>query len=165
MHGAAKGIAIWTVLSVASVQAFDPGHIPSDSWLTGHGFRHGDIEDALTPWIKARQNVTSGWDFKDGDVNQIYFGNWLRDYSQVIDTGSLKVFDANTLVTVVTVLGYLQFGSSSGPFQVNSERLGVYLPVGTNRSNTSTIHETTQTVKMLESTTLASALQSIPRSF
>lgn len=55
--------------------------------------------------------------------------NWLRDYSQVIDTGSLKVFDANTLVTVVTVLGYLQFGSSSGPFQVNSERLGVYLPV------------------------------------
>lgn len=34
-------------------------------------------EDALTPWIKARQNVTSGWDFKDGDVNQIYFG-WGR---------------------------------------------------------------------------------------
>lgn len=129
MPGAAKGIAILTVLSVASVQAFDPGHIPSDSWLTGHSFRHGDIEDALTPWIMNRQNVTNGWDFKDGDVNQIYFGNWLRDYSQVIDTGSLKVFDANTLVTVVTVLGYLQFGTSSGPFQVNSERLGVYLPV------------------------------------
>ncbi|KAG8910053.1 hypothetical protein FRC01_006572, partial [Tulasnella sp. 417] len=55
--------------------------------------------------------------------------NWLRDYSQVIDTGSLKVFDANTLVTLVGVLGYLQFGSSSGPFEVNSERLGVYLPV------------------------------------
>ncbi|KAG9041223.1 hypothetical protein FS837_012535 [Tulasnella sp. UAMH 9824] len=50
-------------------------------------------------------------------------------YSQVIDTDSLKVFDEGTLVTLVKTLGYLQFGSSSGPFEVNSERLGVYLPV------------------------------------
>ncbi|KAG8952079.1 hypothetical protein FRC00_006930 [Tulasnella sp. 408] len=108
---------------------FDPGRIPPDSSLTGHAFRHGDIEDSLKPWIASRPKETSGWNFKDGDVDQIYFGNWLRDYSQVIDTGSLKVFDEGTLVTLVKTLAYLQFGSSSGPFEVNSERLGVYLPV------------------------------------
>ncbi|KAG9019345.1 hypothetical protein FRB90_003751 [Tulasnella sp. 427] len=129
MYAFTRRIGILTVLAIGGTQAFDPGHIPPNSGLTGHAFRHGDLEYSLKPWIATRQNSTTGWQFKDGDVDHIYFGNWLRDYSQVIDTGSLKVFDASTLVTIVKVLGYLQFGSASGPFEVTSDRLGVYLPV------------------------------------
>lgn len=36
------------------------------------------------------------------DVKRIYFGNWLRDYSQAIDTGALKYVEAEAVRILVS---------------------------------------------------------------
>lgn len=36
------------------------------------------------------------------NIARVYFGNWLRDYSQAIDVGSLKGVNAATLRIIVS---------------------------------------------------------------
>lgn len=132
-----------TVLPSA-VYAFGAGDIPDFSFLNDRAFRHGDIENVIAEVIKiaghaagggmfsfARSIVgsSSGKKFSKEDVKKIYFGNWLRDYSQVMDIGGLSKLSADTLVLVVAVLGFLEFGFATEEFQVTPQRLGVYLPV------------------------------------
>lgn len=59
----------------------------------------------------------------------MYFGNWLRDYSQALDINSLSKLSADTLILIVAVLGFMTFGFATDEFQVTADRLGVYLPV------------------------------------
>ena len=61
-------------------------------------------------------------------VKRVYFGNWLRDYSQAMDVGSLKGVQAGTVRLLVWVLSFLSFGYATGEFEVTDERLGVYRP-------------------------------------
>lgn len=80
-------------------------------------------------------------------IKRTYFGNWLRDYSQAVDVGSLKGVNAatirilvrcipgaepiNPLLTVVFkvwVLSFMAFGYATEEFEVTEERLGVYRP-------------------------------------
>lgn len=61
-------------------------------------------------------------------VKRVYFGNWLRDYSQVVDVGSLKYVDKNTIRTILWVLSFMAFGYATGEFEVTEERLGCYRP-------------------------------------
>jgi hypothetical protein len=61
-------------------------------------------------------------------VKRVYFGNWLRDYSQAMDVGSLKQAQAESVRILVWVLGFLTFGYATQEFEVTSERLGVYRP-------------------------------------
>lgn len=61
-------------------------------------------------------------------VKRAYFGNWLRDYSQAVDVGSLKGVQAGTIRILVWVLSFLSFGYATGEFEVTEERLGVYRP-------------------------------------
>lgn len=42
-------------------------------------------------------------------IKRTYFGNWLRDYSQALDVGSLKGVNAATIRILVR----------SGPFQLS----------------------------------------------
>jgi hypothetical protein len=37
------------------------------------------------------------------DVKRVYFGNWLRDYSQAVDVGSLKYVEAGTIRIIVSL--------------------------------------------------------------
>ena len=37
-------------------------------------------------------------------VSRAYFGNWLRDYSQAVDVGSLKGINAATIRILVSLL-------------------------------------------------------------
>lgn len=37
-------------------------------------------------------------------IKRVYFGNWLRDYSQAVDTGSLKGVNAQTIRILVCFL-------------------------------------------------------------
>ncbi len=37
-------------------------------------------------------------------VKRVYFGNWLRDYSQAVDVGSLKGVSAPTIRILVRIL-------------------------------------------------------------
>lgn len=61
-------------------------------------------------------------------VRRVYFGNWLRDYSQALDVGTLKNIQSGTIRILVWVLSFLSFGYATGEFEVTEERLGVYRP-------------------------------------
>ncbi|KAK7686586.1 hypothetical protein QCA50_010186 [Cerrena zonata] len=112
----------------------------------GKAFRHGDIESILSELAKTAghsvggggligfaQSVLSaasgGAKFSKEDVKRVYFGNWLRDYSQAMDIAGLSKLTGDTIVLIVGVLGFLTFGFATEEYQVTPDRLGVYLPV------------------------------------
>ena len=66
--------------------------------------------------------------FTSMDVKRVYFGNWLRDYSQAIDTGSLKYVEAPTIRILLWILGFMTFGYATAEFEVTADRLGCYRP-------------------------------------
>ena len=76
--------------------AFGAGNIPSIAQIEGMNFRHGDIEDMLktVAFIK-------GHKWTSMMIKRVYFGNWLRDYSQAVDVGSLKGVSAPTIRILV----------------------------------------------------------------
>lgn len=61
-------------------------------------------------------------------VSRVYFGNWLRDYSQAIDVGTVKSVSAEAIRLLLSVLGFLTFGYGSREFEVTADRLGCYRP-------------------------------------
>ncbi|KAH9858257.1 heterokaryon incompatibility protein Het-C-domain-containing protein [Lenzites betulinus] len=140
-------LTVILVLLPSETYAFGAGDIPDFAYLNGKAFRHGDIEDILTELAKSvghagggggllgiAQSVlgaatgSSGSKFTKEDVKRVYFGNWLRDYSQAMDIAGLSKLSADTLVLIVSVLGFLTFGFATDEFEVTPDRLGVYLP-------------------------------------
>ncbi|KAI9638574.1 putative heterokaryon incompatibility protein HET-C [Dioszegia hungarica] len=119
---------------IPTVAAFGAGNIPSYSYLEGKAFRHGDIEDALANMAKAAGGGFLGRNvkFTNLDKSRVYFGNWLRDYSQAVDVGALKKTGLQTIITTCCVLGFLAHGSFnfyfSCRFEVTKESLGCYRP-------------------------------------
>ncbi|KAL2824731.1 heterokaryon incompatibility protein Het-C-domain-containing protein [Aspergillus cavernicola] len=108
------------------VHAFGAGNIASISKIEGQNWRHGDIEDALLTLLMAR--VAGGRKFSKLDVQRVYFGNWLRDYSQAVDVGTVKYVSAEAIRILLWVLGFLSFGYGTKEFEVTTERLGCYEP-------------------------------------
>ncbi|WNG53887.1 hypothetical protein F0U59_03095 [Archangium gephyra] len=91
----------------------------------GKSFGHESIEDALESSFPSREQR-----------RQIYFGNWLRDYSQAIDpalirpVGSKNIsegFTRDALTRVLDVLAREEFGNVP-MFAVTPQKLGVYRP-------------------------------------
>ncbi|KAK2003874.1 heterokaryon incompatibility protein Het-C [Colletotrichum falcatum] len=106
--------------------AFGAGNIASISKIEGQNWRHGDIEDALLTLAMAR--AMNGKKFTKMMVSRVYFGNWLRDYSQAIDVGTVKSVSAEAIRLLLCVLGFLTFGYGSKEFEVTADRLGCYRP-------------------------------------
>lgn len=105
--------------------AFGAGNIASLSAIEGQNWRHGDIEDTLlTLLISSR----TGKKFSKMDVKRVYFGNWLRDYSQAVDVGTVKMVSAEAIRILLWVLGFLSFGYGTKEFEVTRDRLGCYRP-------------------------------------
>ncbi|KAL5120215.1 hypothetical protein ACEQ8H_001772 [Pleosporales sp. CAS-2024a] len=111
------------VLLPTQADAFGAGNIASISKIEGHNWRHGDIEDML-----ATVACLKGHKWKSTMIKRVYFGNWLRDYSQAVDTATLARVQAETIRILVWVLSFMSFGYATGEFEVTSERLGVYRP-------------------------------------
>ena len=42
--------------------------------------------------------------------SKVYFGNWLRDYSQAVDVGTVKYVSAEAIRLILWVLGFMSFG-------------------------------------------------------
>jgi hypothetical protein len=72
--------------------------------------------------------AAGGKKFDKMAVSRVYFGNWLRDYSQAIDVGTVKYVSAEAIRLLLCVLGFLTFGYGSKEFEVTAERLGTYRP-------------------------------------
>lgn len=67
--------------------AFGAGNIASTAKIEGSNWRHGDIEDTLLGLLMT--SASGGKKFTKMDVKRVYFGNWLRDYSQAVDVSHL----------------------------------------------------------------------------
>ncbi|EAU37424.1 hypothetical protein ATEG_02462 [Aspergillus terreus NIH2624] len=115
-------LALLLVL-LPQAHAFGAGNIASISAVEGKNWRHGDIEDMLKTiaFIK-------GHKWTSNMVKRVYFGNWLRDYSQAMDVGTLKSLPADTIRVLVWILSFMTFGYATAEFEVTAERLGVYRP-------------------------------------
>ncbi|KAI9883634.1 MAG: hypothetical protein M1823_004599 [Watsoniomyces obsoletus] len=116
-------VTLCILLLCSPASAFGAGNIASISKIEGQNWRHGDLEDLLktVPFL-AHHKWTSLM------IKRAYFGNWLRDYSQAVDVGTLKGVQAGTIRILVWVLSFLSFGYATGEFEVTEERLGVYRP-------------------------------------
>ncbi|CAL1694230.1 unnamed protein product [Somion occarium] len=139
-------LTVLVVLLPTETYAFGAGDIPDFAYLNGKAFRHGDIEGILSELAKTAGHAAGGGGllgfaqsmisaasggakFSKEDVKKVYFGNWLRDYSQAMDIAGLSKLTADTLVLIVGVLGFLTFGYATDEYQITADRLGVYLPV------------------------------------
>ena len=80
-----------------------------------HSFGHEKIEFELEK---------AGFD-EETEIPYIYFGNWLRDHSQVITPMTKKIATRATLTKAVHYLSIIKHGTS-GDFDVNPELLGEY---------------------------------------
>ncbi|KAF4126400.1 Heterokaryon incompatibility protein Het-C [Geosmithia morbida] len=119
--GLLLALAICLVVLPGKASAFGAGNIPSIAQVEGHNWRHGDIEDTL-----ATIAFLHGKKWSSMLIKRVYFGNFLRDYSQALDVGTLKSINAETLRILVWVLSFMAFGYATDEFEVTSERLGVY---------------------------------------
>ncbi|PHH91923.1 hypothetical protein CDD83_9708 [Cordyceps sp. RAO-2017] len=116
-------LGVFLVLLPGKAAAFGAGNIPSIAQVEGHNWRHGDIEDMLKSIA-----FLHGKKWTSMLVKRTYFGNWLRDYSQAVDVGSLKGVNAATIRILVWVLSFMSFGYATEEFEVTEERLGCYRP-------------------------------------
>ncbi|DAA76944.1 TPA_exp: Uncharacterized protein A8136_7173 [Trichophyton benhamiae CBS 112371] len=116
-------VALLLVVLPARVEAFGAGNIASVSAVEGKNWRHGDIEDVIKTLA-----FIKGHKWTANMVKRVYFGNWLRDYSQAVDVGTLKNVPADSVRVLVWVLSFMTFGYATAEFEVTSERLGVYRP-------------------------------------
>ena len=114
---------ICLVLLSKPAAAFGAGNIASISRIEGHNWRHGDIEDMLKTVA-----CLKGYKWTSMMVKRVYFGNWLRDYSQAVDVGTLKGVQADAIRVLVWILAFMSFGYATEEFEVTSDRLGVYRP-------------------------------------
>ncbi|KAG7099815.1 hypothetical protein E1B28_001626 [Marasmius oreades] len=139
-------LAVVVILLPTETYAFGAGDIPDFAYLNDKAFRHGDIETVLEELAKsvggvaagggllgfAKQmldNAAGGAKFSRTDVKKVYFGNWLRDYSQAMDIAGLKKLSSETLLLILSVLGFMTFGYATEEFEITADRIGVYLPV------------------------------------
>lgn len=106
--------------------AFGAGNIASIARIEGLNWRHGDIEDTLLNILMSR--AAGGKKFGKLDVKRVYFGNWLRDYSQAVDVGTVKYISANAITFLLWILGFMSFGYGTKEFEVTMDRLGCYRP-------------------------------------
>ncbi|KAI0878546.1 heterokaryon incompatibility Het-C [Hypoxylon argillaceum] len=111
------------LILVPQASAFGAGEVPVASEFKGYVWRHGDICEVLQ--FLPSSFITSHR-FTQLERKQIYFGNWLRDFSQVIDTTLLENVDEAILRAIVAVMGFLEFGFATDEFDVTRERLGCY---------------------------------------
>lgn len=54
--------------------------------------------------------AAGGKKFSKMDVKRVYFGNWLRDYSQAVDVGTVKYVSAEAIRLILWILGFMSFG-------------------------------------------------------
>ncbi|OJD14338.1 hypothetical protein AJ78_05303 [Emergomyces pasteurianus Ep9510] len=116
-------LAILLIVLPSQVHAFGAGNIASISVVEGRNWRHGDIEDT----VKALGFI-KGHKWTSIMMKRLYFGNWLRDYSQAVDVGTVSKIQAESIRILVWILSFMAFGYATAEFEVTAERLGVYRP-------------------------------------
>lgn len=118
--------ALLCLVLAQPVSAFGAGEVPQGSEFKGFVWRHGDLAEVLK-FLPA--SFITGYRFTKLQRKQIYFGNWLRDFSQVIDTTCLENVPEPILRAIVSVMAFMEFGFATDEFDVTRARLGCYTHV------------------------------------
>ena len=94
-------LAVLWLLSclITPVAAFGAGSLEEGDFLYRHAWRHGDIVGVLHD---LPVSFLTGYRFTKLERMQVYFGNWLRDYSQLIDITPLTKAAEPVLRAVVS---------------------------------------------------------------
>lgn len=117
------------------VDVFDPSVLISAKFEAGKGNNHKDTHGSI-------EAVLEDAGFLPREVRAIYFGNWLRDYSQLLDPKIVRATDMpenfpdvlsrQALTKIVDVLAVREFTDlmtyHRERFRVTTDRLGVYRP-------------------------------------
>lgn len=119
-------LLICLLLFASPVSAFGAGEVPAGSEFKGFVWRHGDLAEVLK---YLPSSFITGYRFTKLQRKQIYFGNWLRDFSQVIDTTCLENVPEPILRAIVSVMAFMEFGFATDEFDVTRDRLGCYTHV------------------------------------
>ncbi len=106
------------LLAASPVQAFSDGRVPKQFAGKSIG-AHLSVEDHL-------KDLDPDF-FTEDAIEHVYFGNWLRDYSQLIDPAMLKFLSRKALTRVVNFFAKREFGRAP-EFAVTEANLGVYRP-------------------------------------
>jgi hypothetical protein len=105
------------------------------------GFEAGDGNEARQTHLEI-EKVLRKCGLTPAEVNAVYFGNWLRDYSQLLDPKIVRALDMpkdfpdvlsrDALTRIVDVLSVKRFGElrrqPGFDYKVTPARLGVYRP-------------------------------------
>lgn len=103
-----------------SVLCFNAGKgYVNSPWPT---FTHETIESQALARTVHRQFFT------EDVVRRIYFGNWLRDFSQLNKPSMLKLLGADHTADIVNVLAKISGFKPNDGYVVTNEILGVYRP-------------------------------------
>ena len=116
--------------------------------------------------------AAGGKKFTKLDVKRVYFGNWLRDYSQAVDVGSVKYVSAEAVRLILWVLGFMRQArlnsymiiANIDPASVMDRDHSKLLEIGLaviGPKNTLITQRTTLTILMLVNTTAGSEDQSM----
>ncbi|MBD8495173.1 HET-C-related protein [Pseudomonas syringae] len=132
-HRALKRIAARRLRVDSPVPGIDqPGHEHFEASTEAHDtFSHERIEKSLT-----------ALGLTEAERQALYFGNWLRDYSQLLDPKLVRaaqmpknfpqVLSRDALTEIVDILAARKFAElrlqDPDSFKVTRERLGVYRP-------------------------------------
>lgn len=117
-------LLLFLVLCCAtSVSAFGAGSVANGSSFKEFVWRHGDIVEVLR-FLPSSLVTNAG--FTQLQRRQIYFGNWLRDFSQVVDATCLENIPESILRAIVSIMAMMEFGYATDEFDVTRERLGCY---------------------------------------
>ncbi|KAI1864769.1 hypothetical protein JX265_008493 [Neoarthrinium moseri] len=126
VHTSLLVVLIIALVLAAPVSAFGAGEVPPASEFKGYVWRHGDVTEVLK-YLPI--SFITNYRFTQLQRKQVYFGNWLRDFSQVIDTTCLENIPEPILRAIVSVLAFMEFGFATDEFDVTRERLGCYTHV------------------------------------
>ncbi len=105
-------------LYLAQCTAFSAGRVPV-AYSVMSSAAHETIEDALA--------AVDAQFYSDAVRKQIYFGNWLRDYSQIMDPGGLAKLSRDKWLKIINYFARKEFGKDPS-FLVTRPGLGVYRP-------------------------------------
>lgn len=119
-------VLLCLILLAQPVAAFGAGEVPQGSEFKGFVWRHGDLAEVLK-FLPV--SFATGYRFTKLQRKQVYFGNWLRDFSQVIDITCLENVPEPILRAIVSVMAFMEFGFATDEFDVTRERLGCYTHV------------------------------------
>lgn len=101
--------------------------------LTTNAFNAGDPSPALANRTFTHGNIEAGLRqldpsfFTESVVRKIYFGNFLRDFSQILDRASLNLMPTKAWMPLVKFFGRQEFGKDP-TFRIEQSVLGVYQP-------------------------------------